>query len=635
MSSIGRKTDAVALLPVALAHPPAPLRLVICGSVDHGKSTLVGRLLADTGTLPEGRVEAVRAACARRGVEFEWAFLTDALQAERDQNVTIDSAQIVLKTPARDIVLIDAPGHEEFLRNMITGAATAEAALLLVAADEGWQAQSRRHAFLLGLLGLKRVAVVVTKMDLVAYSSARLRELRSEGEALLGALGLEPFAWVGVSARDGAGLAAFGAEMPWQRTSVLAALGQLAPPAQEQPAPLRFVVQDVYRQNGRRFLAGRVESGRLAAGESIVLWPFHKDATIASIERWPQPGPPQAAAGESIALTLTEPVFVERGYVLSHRPEPPAVSNQLHASIFWIAREPLATGTEVRVKLGTQDVGARVASIGRAFDPGQEMPEQAAAAQVPPNGAAEVLLQLHAPLVFDRHDRVAPLGRFVLLLGEQIGGGGIVTLAEPAARQEAKSANITESAGTITTSERSRRNRHRGGVVWFTGLSGAGKSTLARAVERQLFDRGMQVTVLDGDNLRRGLNSDLGFAPADRVENIRRAAESARLLAEAGLIVIVALISPYRADRAAARRIALEGGCDFAEVFVRAPLAVCEQRDPKQLYKKARAGLIKQFTGIDAPYEEPEDAEIVVRTDEVSVAEATEALVEEVLGRLG
>lgn len=613
--------------------PSAPLRLVICGSVDHGKSTLVGRLLAETGTLPEGKVESVRAACARRGVDFEWAFLTDALQAERDQNVTIDSAQIVLKAPGRDLVLIDAPGHEEFLRNMITGAATADAALLLVAADEGWRAQSRRHAFLLGLLGLKRVAVVVTKMDRVSYSAKAFRDLRSEGEALLGALGLEPFAWVGASARTGAGVTSAGAEMPWQNASVLSTLAECAPPAVCAPAPLRFAVQDVYRQDGRRLVAGRVESGRLAVGEAVVLWPFHKDATVASIERWPQPGEPSAGAGESIALTLAEPVFVDRGYVLSHRAEPPAVSNQLHASIFWIAREPLALGAEVRVKLGTQDVAARVASIGRAFDPGQETPEQSVAQEVPTNGAAEVVLQLHAPLVFDRHDRIAPLGRFVLQRGRQIGGGGIVTLAEPSQRREAKSANITESAGSISISDRTRRNGHRGGVVWFTGLSGSGKSTLARGVERALFERGLLVTVLDGDNLRRGLNSDLGFAPSDRVENIRRAAEAARLLAEAGCIVIVALISPYRADRAAARRIALEGACEFTEVFVRAPLAVCEERDPKQLYKKARAGLIKQFTGIDAPYEEPEDAEIVVRTDEVGVGEAIELLVGEIVGR--
>lgn len=619
--------------PAPSAAPAAPLRLVICGSVDHGKSTLVGRLLAETGTLPEGRVESVRAACARRGVEFEWAFLTDALQAERDQNVTIDSAQIVLKAPGREVVLIDAPGHEEFLRNMITGAATADAALLLVAADEGWRAQSRRHAFLLGLLGLRRVAVVVTKMDRVDYSAHVFRDLRTEGEALLASLGLQPFAWVGVSARSGAGVTATGPEMPWQNATVLGTLTECAVPAPAAGAALRFVVQDVYRQDGRRLVAGRVEAGRVAAGDGIVLWPFHKDATVASIERWPEPGAPWASAGESIALTLVEPVFVERGYVLSQQAEPPAVSNQLHASIFWIAPTALELGAEIRVKLGTQQVAGRVASIGRAFDPGREMPEQASAREVPANGAAEVMLQLHAPLVFDRHDHIAALGRFVLLQGAQIGGGGIVTQAEPAVRRETKSANITESAGSIPMADRTRRNGHRGAVVWLTGLSGAGKSTLARGVERALFERGLQVTVLDGDNLRRGLNSDLGFAPSDRVENIRRAAEAARLLAEAGCIVLVALISPYRADRAAARRIALEGGCDFAEVFVRAPLEVCEQRDPKQLYKKARAGLIKQFTGIDAPYEEPEDAEIVVRTDEVGVAEATELLVADIVGR--
>ncbi len=609
--------------------------MVICGSVDHGKSTLVGRLLAETGALPEGKEEAIRAACVGRGVAFEWAFLTDALQAERDQNVTIDSAQIVLRTATQSIVLVDAPGHEEFLKNMITGAATADAALLLVAADEGWRAQSRRHAYLLGLLGLKQVVVVVTKMDRAGYAQGAFETIQREGGALLGSLGLTPIAWIPVSAREGEGISRASERMPWAAgTNVLSALGLCEPPQPIEGQPLRFVVQDVYRQGDRRVVAGRVESGTIAVGDAITLWPFLREATVATIERWPTAGVPRAGAGESIGLTLVEPVFVARGYVLSHRSASPIVSNQVQGSAFWIDAQPLAIGDELRLKLGTQDIAGRVSAIGRAFDPANAEPALATASEVPRNGAAELTIQLREPLVFDQHTRVAALGRFVLLRDKRIAGGGVITGGTYAERRTTKSANLTESTGTVRLEDRVRRNGHRGGVIWLTGLSGAGKSTLARAVERAMFDRAMQVSVLDGDNLRRGLASDLGFSPADRVENIRRAAEAARLIAETGGIVLVALISPYRADRAAARRIVLEGGCDFIEIFVQAPLAVCEDRDPKKLYQKARAGLIKEFTGIDAPYEEPENPELVVRTDQMDIAGASAVTIDFVLDHL-
>ncbi len=626
--------DRSAMSSVSL-NPRPPLRVVLCGSVDHGKSTLVGRLLHDAGALPEGKVEAVRAACVRRQVDFEWAFLTDALQAERDQNVTIDSAQIAFRTAERFVTLVDAPGHEEFLRNMITGAATADAALLLVAADEGWREQSRRHAYLLGLLGLRQVAVVVTKMDRVDWSEDGFRAVERDGRALLAELGLAPFAFVPVSAREGEGISGPSAKMPWHAgPHVLGALDRCEPPAPAPDQPFRFVVQDVYRHNGSRLLVGRVESGAVEAGQPVVLWPFHKAATIASVERWPESGDSRALAGESVALTLAEPLFVERGHVLSHADAAPIVSNRLHASVFWLGAQALRVGDELRLKLGTQDVPCRVATIGKAFDPAHATPELAVASDVSRNGAAEITLQLRRPLVFDRHDRIAALGRFVLAHEHRIVGGGIVTTGEYTGRRDTKSQNLTQSSGTVTAADRAVRNGHRGAVVWFTGLSGAGKSTLARALESSLFGWGMLVSVLDGDNLRGGLNSDLGFAPKDRVENIRRAAEVARLLAEAGGVVIVALISPYRADRAVARRIALEGGCEFVEVFIHAPLAACEQRDPKQLYKRARAGLIREFTGIDAPYEEPLDAEIVVPTHELTVEEATMRLVDFLRDRL-
>ncbi len=616
----------------------APLRLVLCGSVDHGKSTLVGRLLHETGALPAGRIEAVRGACERRGVAFEWAFLTDALQAERDQNVTIDAAHIEMRTAQRRVRLIDAPGHEEFLRNMITGAAGADAALLLVAADEGWRGQSRRHAWLLGLLGLRQVAVVVNKMDAVAWDEGAFRRIVAEGEKFLAEAGLAPVAWVPVSAREGEGVTRWSDHpaLAWSRgTSVAEVVDGFVPASAPEGRPLRFTVQDVWRQDARRIVVGRVETGRVQVGDAVTFWPFHREATVTTIERWPEPGAPEAGPGECVGLTLAEPVFVERGHVMSHRADAPLVSNRARASVFWLGATDLAADAAVRVKLGAQSVAARVAEVRRAFDPAR--PDDApSGGAIPRRGAGEVTLQFATPLAFDPHARIEETGRFVLLEGEQIAGGGVITeTAGGAGRGESRGGNVTETLGRITAAHRAARHGHRGGVVWCTGLSGAGKSTLARAAERELWGRGWQVCVLDGDNLRRGLNADLTFSPSDRLENNRRAAEAARLLAEAGLAVIVAIISPYRAQRELARRVVLEGGDDFFEVFVRAPLAVCEQRDPKGLYAKVRAGQIKEFTGVDAPYEEPEAAELVLATDALSEAEGTERLIQFIVGRLG
>ncbi|OAI41811.1 hypothetical protein AYO41_05220 [Verrucomicrobia bacterium SCGC AG-212-E04] len=534
------------------------------------------------------------------------------------------------------MVLVDAPGHEEFLKNMVTGAASADAAMLLVAADEGWGEQSRRHAYLLGFLGLRQVKVIVNKLDRVDYSEDAFRKLEEEGQVFLKSIGIAAEAFIPVSAREGENVVAPSDAMKWHGgPSVLSAIDSFQPPLLLDDQPLRFAVQDVYRHEDRRIVAGRVESGTLRRGDQIVFWPYCKAATVASIERWPQ-SVELARPGDSIGITLEQAAFVERGSIASHRAVSPVVSNRLHGSLFWLGQQDLIVGTNCRVKLATQDVMARVSAIDRIFDPGRASAAGGSTSgNLPRHGAAEVTLELRAPLVFDRHDRIAATGRFVLEIDHEIAGGGIVTQGDyPGERRELKSANVSESRGSITTADRAARHGHRGAVVWLTGLSGAGKSTIARALERELFARGMLVGVLDGDNLRGGLNSDLGFAPADRIENIRRAAEVARLLAEFGTIVIVALISPYRVDRAQARRIALEGGSDFIEVYIDAPLEVCEQRDPKQLYRKARAGLIKEFTGIDAPYESPEDPEMVIHTDRSNLVESTDQLLEFLLPRL-
>lgn len=622
-----------------------PLRIVIVGHVDHGKSTLVGRFLHDTGALPEGKFESIQASCRRRGVPFEWAFLMDALQAERDQNITIDVSQIAFRTAAgRPGVLIDAPGHKEFLKNMVTGAARADAALLLIAANEGVREQSRRHGYLLSLLGLRQVAVVVNKMDLVGYGEAVFRQIETEYRAFLAPLGVEPRVFIPISARKGVNVAARATAeettMPWfAGPTVAEVLDEFQPPRPLADGPLRLPIQDVYRFDARRILAGRVESGTLRVGDELVFSPFNKTGVVASIERWPEngtngsPRPQSASAGESVGITLTEQIFVERGHVASHRADAPIESNRVKANVFWLGGRDLRAGARLRLKLATQNVDCEVAAIERVLDASQATVREGAAS-VAKNDVAEVTLQMRAPLVLDNHDRVAAMGRFVLLDGHEVSGGGILAGGTYTERAAPKSANLTWHEGEITPAERSRRNGHRGAVIWLTGLSGSGKSTVAHAVEHELFWRGMHVYVLDGDNIRHGLNSNLGFSPEDRIENVRRVAEVARLMADSGLVVLTAFISPYRQDRRRAREIALEGGCEFVEIFVNAPLETCEQRDPKNLYKKARAGQIREFTGIDAPYEPPEDAEIVLRTGEQTVAESVRVVLEGLLPRL-
>jgi bifunctional enzyme CysN/CysC len=598
------------------------------GHVDHGKSTLVGRLLYDTGSLPEGKFEQIQAVCRRRGMIFEWAFLMDALQAERDQNVTIDVSQIWFHSAVRSYVIIDAPGHKEFLKNMITGAATADAALLLIAANEGIQEQSRRHAYLLSMLGVDQVIVLVNKMDLVGYQESAFATIEGEYRQFLAKLGIRPQMFIPISAKDGINLAVPGDGMtPWYRgNTLLQALDSLTAPDPVSDKPLRFAVQDVYRFDQRRILAGRVESGTVNVGDRLVFAPNNKESTVASIERWNAPILTRAEAGESIGITLTEQIFVERGHVASHEGTTPVETNRFKARIFWMGEKPLTLGKRYKVKLLTQEVDCQLASIDRVIDATTLEATSDIRRSVAKNEVAEVTIQARAPVVMDNYDRVPTTGRFVFVDDRDVCGGGIIFGGLYLDRAKIRSTNISWSESAITSRTRIERNGHRGIVIWFTGLPGAGKSTLAHGLERQLFDRQMQVYVLDGDNIRHGLNANLGFDPDDRVENIRRVAEVAKLMADAGLVVITSFISPYRIDRLRAREIILSGGIDFVEVYVAAPLTVCEQRDPKKLYKRARAGEIKNFTGIDAPYEEPENPEITIRTDSEPVEQSVHRL---------
>jgi len=632
----------------SVKHPAssgeATLRVVFVGHVDHGKSTLIGRILSDTNSLPEGKLEQVQRACAAENMEFEFAFLLDALLEEQEQNITIDTTQIPFKTAKRNYMIIDAPGHKEFLKNMITGASSADAAVLVIAANEGVQEQSKRHAYLLSLLGVRQFCVVVNKMDLADYSEARFLEIEKKYRVFLKTLNLETDVFIPASARFGENITARSTKMKWHHGPTLAeALDAMTPMAPPTDLPLRLCVQDVYKFDDRRIIAGRIETGTLQVGDELVFSPANKTSIVQSIEHWPpvttaatspRANNGIAIAGDSIGITLHEQIFVERGYVASHSKDAPIETNRFHADLFWIARQPARLSHLYTARLATQEVKCQIVSLDEVMDSSSLERNPTKADQLARNEVGRLTIQTRAPIVLDNHDRLPPLGRFVLVDDGMICGGGIIYGGVYTDRGAIKSKNIFWSEGKITAQARAAQHGHRGAVVWLTGLSGSGKSTIAQALERELFIRAMHPYVLDGDNIRHGLNSNLGFAPEDRVENIRRVSEVAKLMADAGNVVITAFISPYRADRQRARSIAMEGNAEFIEVFVDAPLEVCEERDPKNLYKKARAGEIREFTGIDAPYESPVDPEIVVQTNQQSVEESVASILERLLPRL-
>jgi bifunctional enzyme CysN/CysC len=602
------------------------LKIVIVGHVDHGKSTFVGRLFHDTGSLPEGKLEQLEKIAERRGVPFEWANLMDALQAERDQNITIDTAQIWFQTPRRQYVIIDAPGHKEFLKNMVTGAANAEAALLLIDAHEGVQENSRRHGYLLNLLGIRQIAVLVNKMDLENYSEARFKQIEAEYRQWLSTVGVAPKIFIPIAAKHGDNIASKSPRMPWwDGPTVLATLDEFQLSELPKDQPLRFPIQDVYRFDHRRILAGRVEAGSIKVGDRLVFSPTNKVSTVKSIERWNAPSSDTAHAGESIGITLTEQIFVERGVIAALESKPPYELTRFKARVFWLGKQPFAKGRKYKIKLATQEMECEIDSIDRVIDASTLATISRGTDEVfvGRHEVGELTIRTRKPLAFDTINEVVPLGRFVIVDGFEVSGGGIIAEDNYPRRTHDvhhKSRDIYWSRGKVTLNQRELRNGHRGCVLWLTGLSGSGKSTIATELERELFDRGCHTYILDGDNIRHGLCSDLGFSHEDRTENIRRIGEVARLLADAGAICITAFISPYRADRDLARKILTRGR--FIEVYANAPVNVCEERDPKGLYAKARAGEIKLFTGVSAPYEPPINPDIELRTDQLTVAES-------------
>ena len=600
-----------------------PLHFVLIGHVDHGKSSLIGRLLHDADALPHGKKDAMEEMCKRRGVTFQWAFLMDALQAERDQGVTIDSAWIRFNSHGREYILIDAPGHERFVRNMITGAERADAALLVIDAQEGLQEQSFRHGFLLHLMGVRQLGVVVNKMDLVGYDAARFNVLEEEIREYFKRLDIDPVAIIPISAVEGDNIVRNSSNMPWYKgASVLEALQNFQARGESVDLPLRLPVQDVYRNNTRRILVGRIESGKMRVGEELLFSPSNQTATLASIENYPDENPAQAQAGQCIGITLKEKIFIERGELISHPKNPPVESDVFRARIFWLAQTPLRTGDVCELRLANTRIPADIENIEWVVDPASLQRSQADNIQA--NEVGEIIIRARTILAFDPFDENTNTGRFILARNKQIQGGGTISMQGYTDRRLTRRAtNITRVPHHVTIEERARRIGHKNGVLWFTGLSGAGKSTLALTLERRLYEQGFQVFVLDGDNLRYGLNADLGFSPEDRVENIRRAFEVAGLFSRAGMLVITAFISPYASDRTRAREVI---GNSFREIHIHADIEVCKERDPKGLYEKARSGEIREFTGISAPYEIPKNPDLTIDTAVNNIGECVEKL---------
>ena len=607
-------------------NPNPSINLVIAGHVDHGKSTLIGRLLHDTDSLTEGKMAAVTAMSERRGMPLEYAFLLDALQAERDQGITIDTTQVLFNSKKRSYLIIDAPGHKEFLKNMISGAAQADAGVVVIDVEEGIQEQSRRHCYLLRLLGLKEIIIVVNKMDLIEYSQRKFNRLKKQIVDYLSEIDLDCKAVVPISARDGEGLIDLSEKMPWYtEPNFIDTLDQLPEVNSTNDLPTRLPIQDVYKFDERRIIAGRIESGTLKIGDELLFTPSNKRAAIESFEVWnAKDQKTKAIAGESVGIILNEEIFIERGHIASLSTDAPIETNVFRGKVFWIGNKPIIAGDRLKIKIGTAEHISEVQSIENKID--LSSLEAIDVDRLEKNDIGEVVFRTKSTVALDPFEKNHRTGRFVLINEYETVGGGIVSMqgyADQRGLYDVTSENIMAVSSRVDINARVANNGHKGGIIWLTGLSGAGKSTIAIEAEHQLFLKGYQVNVLDGDNIRFGLSADLGFSPEDRTENIRRIGEVAKLFAEAGILVITAFISPYKQDRDRIRAIA---GDIFHEVFIEADLEICENRDPKGLYVKARNGEISDFTGISAPYEKPRNPELVIDTGEQGIGESTTKL---------
>lgn len=584
------------------------LRFLTCGSVDDGKSTLIGRLLYDSQLILDDQLASLKKESHNRTVGDEgidFSLLVDGLAAEREQGITIDVAYRFFSTDKRKFIVADTPGHEQYTRNMATGASNADLALVLIDARKGVLTQTRRHSFILSLIGVKHVVLVVNKIDLVDYDQATYDRIVAEYRAFAEPLGFKTLAAVPVSALRGDNILAQSERTPWFTGTPLVPYLESVEVAEDRTAgKLRFPVQWVNRPNlDFRGFSGTVASGAVAVGDEVLIASSRKPAVVKSIVTM-DGELSRAVAGQAVTLVLDREVDISRGDVLSHPGETPEFSNQFQARLVWMSEEPAFPGRSYLVKLGTQLVPATITDL--KFRTNVNTLEQTAATKVDLNEVATVTIAADKPIAFDAYRDNALTGGFILVdrISNATLGAGTVEFGLRRAQ------NLTYQSFDVNRDVRAQMKGQAPRIVWFTGLSGSGKSSIANLLEKRLTAEGKHAYILDGDNVRHGLNKDLGFTEAARVENIRRVAEVAKLMADAGLIVLVSFISPFEKERRLAREIA--GDINFAEVYVDTPLEVCEARDPKGLYKKARAGEIKNFTGIDSPFEPPTTAELVL-----------------------
>jgi bifunctional enzyme CysN/CysC len=594
------------------------LRFITCGSVDDGKSTLIGRLLYESKLIFDDQLTQLAADSRRvgtRGGELDFALLVDGLAAEREQGITIDVAYRFFSTERRKFIVADTPGHEQYTRNMVTGASTADLAVILIDARKGVLVQTRRHSFLVHLIGIPRVVLAVNKMDLVGYSQDTFEAIVAEYREFAARLGLTDITPIPLSAVHGDNIITRSENMPWYTgPALLEHLETVEVDAALARQPFRLPVQWVNRPNAEfRGFAGLIASGNIRPGDRLRVLPSGREARIARIVT-ADGDLKTASAGQSVTLTLDSEVDISRGDVLAAADSPPQAADQFEATLVWLQEEPMLQGRTYLMKSGTRTVSATVAPLKHRVNVNTLEHEPAERLELNDIGVCE--LELDRPIPFEPYNENRALGGFILIdrLTNNTAGAGLINFALR------RSQNVHWQALDVDRQLRARLKGQKACVLWLTGLSGAGKSTIANRIEKRLAAAGRHTYLLDGDNVRHGLNKDLGFTAQDRVENIRRVAEVARLMVDAGLIVLVSFISPFRSERRMARELFKTG--EFFEVFVDTPLAEAERRDVKGLYRKARRGELKNFTGIDSPYETPESPEIRIDTTALSADEA-------------
>jgi len=599
------------------------LRFITCGSVDDGKSTLIGRLLYESKMIFEDQLKALESDSAKFGTQgdrIDFALLVDGLAAEREQGITIDVAYRFFSTDQRKFIVADTPGHEQYTRNMVTGASTADLAVVLIDARKGVLTQTKRHTTLVNLMGINEIVLAVNKMDLVGYKCEVFEKIVEVYRTFAAQLGITKFTAIPMSALEGDNIISRSPHTGWYSGPTL--MGYLETISIDldtaQRAPTRLPVQWVNRPNlDFRGFSGTIASGTLKAGDPIQVMPSGKKSRVKEIQFY-KDSLAGAIAGQAVTITLEDEVDISRGDVICDIKSPPIVANQFEAQLVWMVDEPMHPGRSFWLKCGSKTIKASITRIKHQLN--VNTLEKLAAEKLTLNAVATCNISTDTPLVFDPYLENKATGGFILIdqLTNNTVAAGMIDFALR------RAGNVVPQAFSINKDARAAAKHQTPKVFWFTGLSGSGKSTIANALDKKLYAMGKHTYILDGDNVRHGLNRDLGFTETDRVENIRRVAEVAKLMADAGLIVLVTFISPFRADRAMARSLYTEG--EFIEVFVDTPLEVAEQRDPKGLYAKARRGEIKNFTGIDSPYEAPDTAEIRIKTNEISINEAVEAL---------